>query len=219
MSKIIYENCDCMVGMAKYPDKHFDLAIVDPPYGIGKTWLRNRNGNAKHETTYKNNSTPDENYFQELKRVSKEYIIWGANFFTLSGLWPTKNVIVWDKECTWENDFKSECEIAITSLNHRPASIFRHVWAGARKGPETGINIIHPHQKPIALYKWLLHNYAKPGDLILDTHVGSASSLIACHDMGFDAVGFEIDETYYKQSMARLTAHLRQIRLDDLTGV
>jgi len=201
-------NMDCMKAMAQMKDNEFDLAIVDPPFGIGETWNKNRHGNAKNKTSYKNNEIPSKEYFTELFRISQSWIIWGANYYPY--LWPNKNVIAWDKECTWESDHKSEIEIAITNLNHRPASIFRHAWSGGRKGPETRIKIIHPHQKPIALYKWLLKNYAKEGDRILDTHLGSGSSRIAAYGMGFDFVGYEIDKDYFAAQEKRFANHIKQ---------
>ena len=207
-SNIRLFNEDCLITMAKMPDKAFDLAIVDPPYGIGKTWKKKRKGQKIFNGKYRNERPPDKEYLKQLFRVSKNYIVWGANFY--ADLWPSKNVIAWDKECTWEKDHKSEIEIAVTSKNHRPVSIFRHAWSGARKGGETGIKIIHPHQKPIALYKWLLKNYAKPGDKILDTHGGSMSIAIACWDMGHDLDLYEIDKDYFEAGKRRLENHQKQ---------
>ena len=201
-------NMDYMEAMAQMKDNEFDLAIVDPPYGIGKTWMKNRKGIKEFAGKYDNKEIPSDEYFQQLLRVSVNWIIWGANYY--AGVWPSKNVIVWDKECTWESDRKSEIEIAVTNLNHRPAVIFRHAWAGGRKGPETGIKIIHPHQKPVALCKWLLKNYAKEGDSILDTHGGSFSLRIACHDMGFDFTGYEIDKDYFNAAEKRFQTHMQQ---------
>lgn len=207
-SNIRLFNEDCLPAMRKMKDKQFDLALVDPPYGIGKTWHKNRKGEKSFTGDYKNEKPPDVNYFQQLFRVSEHFVIWGANYY--ADVWPTKNVIVWDKECTWEKDHKSEIEIAVTSKTHRPVSIFRHAWSGGRKGVETGIKIIHPHQKPVALYKWLLKNYAKPGDKILDTHGGSMSIAIACWDMGHDLDLYEIDKDYYEAGKRRLENHQKQ---------
>lgn len=203
---IEYFNEDCMTGMARYPDKYFDLAIVDPPYGIE----RFKSGGS-HVNKYGssdglwNNSKPSKSYFDELFRVSKNQIIWGGNNFEL----PTSEYfIVWQKSNALNFSF-AMCEQAWTNVK-KPAKLFVHFHAS-----ETETRI-HPTQKPVALYKWLLTNYAKPGDLILDTHVGSASSLIACYDMGFDAVGFELDEDYYNESKKRLERHMRQISIFDL---
>ena len=204
---IEYYNEDCMVGMARYPDKHFDLAIVDPPYGLpsdssnGRGKLKNRVFN-QGGIADKWDIAPDNVYFNELFRVSNNQVIWGGNYFDLP---PTRGIICWDKVQPWENF--SQIEYAWTSFNV-PAKLFR---LDNRTGDKT-----HPTQKPIALYKWLLKNYAKQGDLILDTHVGSASSLIACYDMGFDAVGFELDPDYYKASKQRLDDFMRQPRIDQI---
>lgn len=204
-------NMDCMEAMAQMKDNEFDLAIVDPPFGIGETWKKNRRGQKEFKGSYRNDKIPAGEYFHELFRVSKAWIIWGANYFT--GVWPNRNVIAWDKLGTYEGDRKSEIEIAVTNLTHRPSSIYRHQWNGGRKGPETGIKIIHPHQKPILLYKWLLKNYAKEGDKILDTHLGSGSSRIAAYDMGFDFVGYEIDKDYFEAQELRFKNHIAQKKL------
>jgi len=211
---IEYYNEDCMVGMKRYGDKHFSLAIVDPPYGINadlnQLELANKKGFTKNAGTYKeyhqttwDNETPDDAFFNELIRVSKNQIVWGGNYFHNLHL---TGVIVWNKKGS--GNFK-EGEMAKTSLN--TFKVFDYSRADAY------INDcdmkIHPTQKPVKLYKWLLHNYAKKGDLILDTHVGSASSLIACYDMGFDAVGFELDKDYYEASKKRLNDFMAQGRL------
>jgi site-specific DNA-methyltransferase (adenine-specific) len=158
---------------------------------------------------------PDKSYFNELFRVSKNQIIWGGNYF--ADMIPvSKSFIVWDKRCndSMVNDF-SDCEYAWCSTG--VARMFRYVWNGMLQGDmKNKENRLHPTQKPVALYKWILKNYAKPNDLILDTHVGSASSLIACHDMGFDAVGFELDPDYYKASKQRLDDFMRQPRLEQI---
>ena len=201
---ITYTQEDCMVGMARYPDKYFDLAIVDPPYGIDI----NKSGRVGHYggkgKTWDSN-TPDEAYFEELFRVSKEQIIWGANYFVMK---PTRCFLIWDKKQPEGVSFAS-CEYAWTSFD-RSAKTFYKSPINAEKGKR-----FHPTQKPVALYKWLLTNYAKQGDLILDTHVGSASSLIACYDLGFDAVGFELDEDYYRESKQRLERFMSQLRFTD----
>jgi site-specific DNA-methyltransferase (adenine-specific) len=198
---IEYFNEDCMAGMARYPDKHFDLAIVDPPYGINISSNPVRQAHTKKQW---DSNVPDLIYFEELKRVSKNQIIWGGNYYDLP---PTQNYIVWNK--LQPMDFSlAMCELAWCSIQ-KPIKMFTYSVLTER-------NKIHPTQKPVALYKWLLTNYAKPGDKILDTHVGSASSLIACYDLGFDAVGFEIDEEYYRISRERLENHMKQLRFSDM---
>jgi len=215
---IEYFNEDCMIGMARYPDKHFDLAIVDPPYGIGIDTIQdrcagtyrtqNRGTWKKYHKTNWDSNTPDEFYFSELKRVSKNQIIWGGNFYKNE---PTKCWVIWDKI---QRDNRADGEMAWTSFD-KPVKIYRYSRADAYIN-DCDIKI-HPTQKPVALYKWLLKNYAKEGDLILDTHVGSASSLIACYDLGFDAVGFELDEDYYRESKQRLERFMKQVTLFDIS--
>ena len=216
---IEYFNEDCMIGMARYPDKHFDLAIVDPPYGIGENGNKNKSrGKLAIAKDYKpfaglDIEPPSECYFTELFRVSKNQIVFGANHFISRMPINSSCWIVWDKDNS--GNF-ADCELAWTSFKTAVRK-FEYRWNGMLQGDmKNKENRIHPTQKPVALYKWLLKNYAKPGDLILDTHVGSASSLIACHDMGFRAVGFEIDEDYYKQSKERLEIVQRQVRFEDL---
>jgi site-specific DNA-methyltransferase (adenine-specific) len=203
---IEYYNEDCMVGMARYPDKHFDLAIVDPPY-------RNQSENQPTKDMRRNGkierfgNKPDDKYFNELFRVSKNQIIWGANNFDLPNY---KGFVVWKKLTISDMFTMSMAELAYISEGLGTTSkVFEYAPQGTTEHKR-----IHPTQKPVALYKWLLRNYAKPGNLILDTHVGSASSLIACYDMGFDAVGFELDPDYYKASKQRLEDFMRQPRLD-----
>jgi len=204
---IEYYNEDCMAGMARYPDKHFDLAIVDPPYGIGINHnIGRRKGDkaSEYKKAYWDSQPPNESYFEELKRVSEHQIIWGANYFQMP---PSKCFIVWRKPQISEQVSFSMLEYAWTSFNQTSKEF---IGMSNEKGR------LHPTQKPVALYKWLLKNYAKQGDLILDTHVGSASSLIACHDMGFDAVGFELDVDYYKASKQRLEDFMAQPRLEEV---
>lgn len=222
MSKIIYENCDCMVGMARYPDRYFDLAIVDPPYGIGESGDNNNSrsklAKAKDYKAFSGNDLkpPDDEYFQELMRVSKNQIIWGANHYISKIPYNSSCWVVWDKQ-NGESDF-ADCELAWTSFKSAVRK-FEFRWQGMLQGNMKNKEFrIHPTQKPVALYKWLLTNYAKEGDKILDTHVGSASSLIACHDMGFDAVGFELDPDYYKASKERLQNIQKQITITDWLG-
>ena len=183
------------------PDKSIDLCIVDPPYGIG---ISSNPVRQAHKQKDWDNSTPRKEYFEELMRVSKNQIIWGGNYFDLPA---TQNYIVWDKVQP-ENFSLAMCEFAWCSIQ-KPAKIFkRSVLAEQNK--------IHPTQKPVALYEWLLYNYAKQGDKILDTHVGSASSLIACHNLGFQYVGFELDKEYYEKSLDRLETAKKQVSILDV---
>lgn len=186
-----------MEGMAQFPDKFFDLAIVDPPYGIGRDGQKKTtggNGGRKaHSFKGWDNMRPDSEYFKELFRVSKNQIIWGGNYFS-NLLPPTMGWIMWDKG---QRINQSDGELAFTSFN-RALRIFEiNRVALLMEGT------IHPTQKPIALYEWLLKNYAKPGYKILDTHLGSGSSRIAAYKMGFDFWGFEIDEDYFNDAEKR----------------
>lgn len=207
MSKIIYENCDCMVGMARYPDKYFDLAIVDPPYGIGAGKEKPHNGWKDYGIKHWDDESPSREYFDELIRVSQNQIIWGANHFISKISLDFSCFIIWDKG--QRNFSLADGEMAWTSFKSA-ARFFNY-----SRGQALQEGKIHPTQKPVALYKWLLKNYAKPGDKILDTHVGSASSLIACHDLGFDAVGFELDLDYYRESSERLKNFMKQVTFFD----
>ena len=217
--------CDCMEMMAEYPDNYFQLALVDPPYGIGqpkqsnlkgyngrtslndrlqKNRLNSGSGKLKNRVLNQSNTSwddaiPTPEYFTELRRVSRNQIIWGGNYFPLP---PTRCVIAWDKVQPWENF--SQWEMAWTSFDS-PARLFQF---DNRTGGK-----MHPTQKPIALYNWLLHNYAKPGDRILDTHLGSASSAIACHYKGFHLTGAELDEDYFDAAIARVKRETSQQEL------
>jgi len=207
---MVFENCDNMELMARYEDNHFDLAIVDPPYGIErfkKGIGKNERHTVKTTSLLWNNNTPTEAYFDELFRVSKNQIIWGANNFILP---PTEYFCCWNKEQTVSNF--ATLEYAWVSMGlKKPAKLFTYTWNGMLQGDMKNKEIkIHPTQKPVALYKWLLSNYAKAGDLILDTHVGSASSLIACEQMGFDYVGCELDPEYYEKACKRIKEETAQ---------
>mgnify|MGYP003634414676 CR=1 FL=1 len=203
--------------MARYEDNHFDLAIVDPPYGIGEDGLKNHSrGKAAKSTKYtpKNwdSSAPEKKYFEELKRVTKKQIIWGANHFVEnipnanSSCW-----IVWDKQ-NGNNDF-ADCELAYTNFKSAVRK-YTFRWAGMLQGDMKNKEIrIHPTQKPVKLYEWLLMNYAKEGDKILDTHLGSGSIAIACHNLGFDLTACELDKEYYEASLKRLNQHQSQLRI------
>jgi site-specific DNA-methyltransferase (adenine-specific) len=193
-----YINGDCMEYMKQMPDKYVDLAIVDPPYGIG---ISSNPVRQAHKKKQWDSNIPDSIYFKELKRVSKNQIIWGGNYYNLP---PTQNYIVWNK--LQPMDFSlAMCELAWCSIQ-KPIKMFTYSVLTER-------NKIHPTQKPVALYEWLLKNYAKEGDLILDTHVGSASSLIACYNLNFKYIGFELDKDYYNSSKHRLEVAMNQQRL------
>jgi len=198
--------------MARYPDNHFELAIVDPPYGIGDTWSKSRKDRFYKKGklhTYQNESPPADSYFKELMRASKNQIIWGGNYFT-KYLKPTNAWIIWDKGRNADITFMSEAELAWTSFK-KVMRISKHVWDGARKCEKT--SKIHPHQKPIQLYEWILLNYAKKDDKILDTHLGSGSIAIACHNIKYDLTACELDKDYYDAAMKRLRQHTAQQRL------
>jgi len=200
-------NTDCMEYMKGLEDNAFDLAIVDPPYGIGESGGKDRRGKSKHKKKEWDTATPDLQYFQELKRASKNQIIWGANYFP-EMLKSSMGWVCWDKKL--DNYDFSDFEIAYTSFNVG-AKIFRYSKNGGSRTPAALADIIHPCQKPVKLYKWLLNNYAKEGDRILDTHLGSGSSAIAAHYGSFDFVGCELDEDYYKAACKRFDSETAQI--------
>lgn len=194
-----FYNMDCMDGMAQFPLGFFELAIVDPPYGININMNQGRRKGdiVKHARKKWDNSPPTAAYWRELERVSAHQIVWGANNF--SWIPPHNGWVVWDKDITGDVPF-SKAELAYNSTTNTVDI----VTIRAQSGSETYMNKIHPTQKPIALYKWLLTNYAFRGYKILDTHVGSASSLIACHQLGFTYWGFELDPDYFKAATERL---------------
>ncbi len=228
-------NCDCMDYMATLPNKAFDLAIVDPPYGINAPnmsmgqnknrtdgWSRGdstavkikkgrlNQGGGKFKNRLLNTSDidwdgqiPSEEYFKELFRVSVNQIIFGGNYFDLP---PTRCVVCWNKCQPWENF--SQWEMAWTSFD-KPASLFSFSNTGGANADKK----IHPTQKPRQLYQWLLSRYAKPGQRILDTHLGSGSNAIACYDFGVEFVGCEIDQEYFMASKERVEKHMAQGRL------
>ena len=200
-------NCDCMDFMARLPDKAFELAIVDPPYGIGEDGgvFRGRKGGGHRILEKKNwdNERPTKEYFQELKRVSKNQIIWGANHLCDLFQANSQGWIYWDK--MMGGDF-SDGELAFSSFDTALRSFrFCNKYHGK----------IHPTEKPPELYKWLLSRYAKPGDRILDTHGGSGSICIACHDLGYDLTWMELDKDYYKAAVERYKNHAAQASLFD----
>jgi site-specific DNA-methyltransferase (adenine-specific) len=196
--KITITNEDNMELMARYADNYFDLAIVDPPYGIG---ISSNPVRQKHTKKSWDNSIPQSEYFQELFRVSKHQIIWGGNYFDLP---PTQGFFIWDKK--QPHDFSlAMCEYAWSSIQ-KPAKM----WSLSIHKEQ---NKIHPTQKPIELYKWLLENNAQQGDKILDTHLGSGSIAIACHDYGFDLTACELDTEYYEKAIERIKNHVSQLKL------
>jgi site-specific DNA-methyltransferase (adenine-specific) len=203
--------CDCMEYMSGVPDKYYELAIVDPPYGIsleGKNVIKNKSDSNRIFNTDWDIAPPSKEYFDELSRVSKNQIIWGGNYF-LDILGYCKAPIIWDK--LNGDSLYADGEMAWTSRGlPRNLRIWKHQWCGAFKASERGAEKIHPTQKPVALYKWLLKNYAKPNDKIFDSHVGSGSIRIACHDMGFDFEGCEIDKDYWEAQEERYQMHAMQ---------
>jgi site-specific DNA-methyltransferase (adenine-specific) len=186
--------------MRTVPDKHFALAIVDPPYGIGANWRKDPHSQFyNHHSSYENDSIPSREYFEELMRISDNQIIWGANYYT-DYLPARQSWIVWNKLRDYPTQHLAEGELAWTSFNI-PVRIATYMWNGACVcSPRSGI---HPHEKPVDLYAWLLRNYAKPGDNIFDSHLGSGSSRIAAYKLGFDFVGCEIDKGYYESQEKR----------------
>ena len=202
-------NEDNMELMARYKDNHFDLAIVDPPYGINVTKMTLGNGKSKinRGTSDWDNKTPTPEYFNELRRVSKNQVIWGANYMT-ENLPPSMGWIYWDKG-TGANDF-SDGELAYTSFD-RALRAYKVSWVGANAN--NGTPRIHPTEKPIKFYEWILMNYAKEGDKILDTHLGSGSIALACHNLKFDLTACELDTEYYNAAMKRLKQHQQQITM------
>ena len=200
---------DCMEYMTGLPDKAFDLAIVDPPYGLNMAKERPRkDGRFAHNVPRTwDEKIPDSAYFSELERVSVNQIIWGGNYFPLP---PTQGFIFWYKQNPVDNF--SDGELAWTSFK-RPARCFHFAYYGGIEGKTSAPKKIHISQKPVKLYEWLLSNYAKPGQRILDTHLGSGSSAIACNNLGFEMVGCELDEDYYSAACARVEQATRQERL------
>ena len=197
-------NEDNMELMKRYPDNYFELAIVDPPYGIEVNESIGRRKGMKHSGNKKilwDNEIPKDSYFKELFRISKNQIIWGGNYFYLQ---PTKCFIIWDKKYSQDVSF-SRYEYAWASFNKTSKGF--EFNGQANKGK------IHPTQKPVKLYEWLLMNYANEGDKILDTHLGSGSIALACHNLGFDLTGCELDTEYYDAACKRLKRHQQQLTM------
>ena len=211
-------NQDCMEAMIDMSDNQFDLAIVDPPYGIGFGEFNRTNkdstGKRYKANKYKqgdwDTNIPKDIYFKELIRVSKNQIIWGGNYFPYIWKNSCKGFIFWYKGNPVPNF--SDGELAWTSFN-KVAKQFDYRYYGGLEGKTSASNKIHPTQKPISLYEWLLMNYAKEGDTILDTHLGSGSIAIACHNLGYDLTGYEIDKDYYEAAKKRIEQHKQQIRM------
>ncbi len=204
-------HADCMEVMATFPDKHFDLAIVDPPYGnesdATKTHESNSVNRAADRVAYKQFAqvVPGPEYFAELARVARKWIIWGGNFFPVTG-----GVIAWDKNGT----AFGEGEIAVCNT-HNSVRFFEHTWNGMiQQDMANKERRIHPTQKPVALYNWLLANYAKPGYRILDTHLGSGSHAIACHYARLHLTACEIDADYFREACGRITRETAQDTFD-----
>lgn len=206
-TKIRLINGDCMEALRGMKENQYDLAIVDPPYGINEDGGKDRRGKSKHKKKRWDNNTPTNVYFDEIKRTTKNQIIWGANYFNMP---PSMGYVCWDKKL--DNSDFSDFELAYTSFE-RAAKIFRFSKNGGSRTFAALADIIHPTQKPVQLYKWLLKNYAEEGQTILDTHGGSMSIAIACYDMGFDLTCYELDKDYYNAAVKRFEKHIQQSQL------
>lgn len=210
-------NMDCLTAMREMPDNAFDLAVVDPPYGIGVDGQKGRcdfknpkHSRKSHPQKGWDKEIPTKEYFNELFRVSKNQIIFGANYFVAHLREGHKGWIIWDKG---QHDLTmSDCEIAYSSFDVPTRVFVLNRVALLQEGT------IHPTQKPVVLYRWLYQRYAKPGDKILDTHLGSGSSRIAAYDAGLDFIGYEIDKEYFDKQEERFAAHTAQINLFFLGG-
>lgn len=206
---------DCVAGLRHYPDNYFDLAVVDPPYGIdiaeklANGWV-SKAGGTKFEAKDWDKYTPTQEYWNELFRVSKNQIVWGGNYFMSKIQRDSPCWIFWDKNNG--DSLFADGELAWTSFDS-PVRLAKIHWCGSAAKHETGQNKIHPTQKPIKLYDWIFMKYAKQGDLILDTHVGSGSSRIAADKAGLNFVGFEIDEDYFNAANKRFDNFKSQMRL------
>lgn len=218
--KIRIYNEDCLAAIKLMPDNAYELAIVDPPYGLGIANKEQIGTSKKHKVKNWDNEIPSINYFNELKRVSKNQIIWGVNYFDGMGL--NGGRIVWNKlgkSIGRRNPAPSfsECELAYYSGANN-VKMFSYTYIGNVQGNDYKVlwsetNRIHPTQKPVELYEWLLDKYAKDGDKILDTHLGSGSIAIACHNMGYDLTAYEIDKDYFEATTKRIKDHIAQLTM------
>ncbi|MEY3501831.1 MAG: Flavobacterium phage vB FspS snork6 [Bacteroidota bacterium] len=202
-------NEDNMLLMARYPDNYFDIAVVDPPYGVIEESKKTGFKGNSYDKTHSSKDwdiKPTTEYFKELKRVSKHQVIWGFQYF-MEEMESTKSIIIWDKMNG--DNFMNDCELAWTNCKGNN-NLFKHAYIG-RYNPEP--IRIHPTQKPVALYKWILDKYAKQGDKILDTHLGSGSIAIACHDYKYDLTACELDKEYFDKAMERINNHVAQQKL------
>lgn len=200
-------NIDCMELMSQTPDKFYDLCIVDPPYGIGEFCMTGGDGGKKWRKKWNqdwNYSIPNKRYFDDLSRISEHQIIWGANYYNCFD--SKGGAIVWFKDVKHPN--MSKCEIASTT-KHKKVEYVNIVWQNVNRPSSP----IHPCEKPVKLYEWLLTNYAKPGQKIFDSHMGSGSSAIACNNLGFEFVGCELDPDYFESACKRIEHHAQQERL------
>ncbi|MCM1235325.1 MAG: site-specific DNA-methyltransferase [Ruminococcus flavefaciens] len=215
-------NLDCKQAMKQIPDKYFELAIVDPPYGIGengtKNHTRSKLAKSKDYKSYAGNDSapPDEEYFRELFRISQNQVIFGANHFISKIPYDSSCWIVWDKE-NGNNDF-ADCELAWTSFKSA-VRIFRFRWSGMLQGDMKNKEIrIHPNQKPVPLYQWIIGRWAKPGDKIIDTHAGFGSCLVAAYRASHKFLGFELDKDYFTAADKRLRDEMAQMTIFDFMG-
>lgn len=208
---------DCMKFMAGKPDNYYDLAIVDPPFGIGRTWDKSKRQQFYGHKNNFNDIAPGEHYFKQLFRISKNQIIFGGNYY-VKFLSVNNSWIFWDKGRDLEKTFMSEGELMWTSFK-LPMRKIKIKWDGFKKGSETHKKMIHPHQKPIELYRWILKKYAKEKDRIIDTHGGSMSIAIACHDMGYNIDICELDKNYFTAGKKRVKIYTAQSNFMTLTKV
>jgi site-specific DNA-methyltransferase (adenine-specific) len=204
--KITITNEDNMLLMARYPDKYFDLAIVDPPYGLGNKLTQGGTWSKKWQTKGADwDKLPNKEYFDELIRVSKNWVIWGGNYF-IEYLPNCRCFLAWHKPYMDGMHSMSNVELALTSFDNNAKKVSINKDLGNEER-------IHVTQKPIKLYKWILENYAKENDKILDTHLGSGSIAIACHDYGFELTACELDKEYYDKAIQRIQNHVSQQKL------
>lgn len=202
----IVTNEDCMIGMARFPDKYFELAIVDPPYGLGDRITMGGTWSVKWQDKGVSwDKSPPKEYWEQLFRVSKDWIVFGGNYF-IENLPNCRNFIAWHKPYMDGMHTMANVELALTSFDRNAKKISFNKDKGADER-------IHVCQKPVALYTWLLKNYAKEGDKILDTHLGSGSSRIACYKAGFDFTGFELDKDYFEAQEKRFTTFTNQLSI------